>query len=195
VVDLVLRAAIGRTFHSLEHLNEVTAWWLAEGADVQVHGTTQKWPIDLHAAEQPRLILLPAAPYEVADVVYRTVDAEGYVNWQFNASCIDRVQSEALATGEFVRRRDNWVLLGRHQIPAFLPMFCLPAIDPSAVTANAVAIYLDGAKIPVLISPFNLIRLPDELAGVYMEGKTLIAICLFNPSTCQTNWQRFAPRG
>jgi DNA replication protein DnaC len=34
-------------------------------------------------------------------------------NWQFNASSIDRVQIEALATGEFVHRRDNWVMLGR----------------------------------------------------------------------------------
>jgi DNA replication protein DnaC len=37
-------------------------------------------------------------------------------NWEFNATSIDRVQIEALATGEFVRRRDNWVLLGRSGI-------------------------------------------------------------------------------
>jgi DNA replication protein DnaC len=37
-------------------------------------------------------------------------------NWQFNAPYIDRVQIEALATGEFVRRQDNWVLLGRSGI-------------------------------------------------------------------------------
>lgn len=34
-------------------------------------------------------------------------------NWNFNAPFIDRVQVEALATGEFVRRKDNLVLLGR----------------------------------------------------------------------------------
>lgn len=70
----------GRTFRSLEHLNEVTAWWLAEVADVRVHRGTGKRPLDLHAEEQPHLIPLPAAPYEVAEVVYRTVDAEGYVS-------------------------------------------------------------------------------------------------------------------
>jgi transposase len=74
----------GRTFRSLEHLNEVTAWWLAEVADVRVHGTTQQRPIDLHTEEQPRLIPLPAAPYEVCEVVYRTVDPEGYVSYGQN---------------------------------------------------------------------------------------------------------------
>jgi len=37
-------------------------------------------------------------------------------SWQFNAPFIDRVQVEALASGEFVRRRDNWVMLGRSGI-------------------------------------------------------------------------------
>jgi transposase len=69
----------GRTFRSLAHLNEVTAWWLAEVADVRVHRTTRQRPIDLHVQEQPHLIPLPAARYEVAEVVYRTVDHEGYV--------------------------------------------------------------------------------------------------------------------
>jgi transposase len=74
----------GRTFRSLDHLNEVTVWWLAEVADVRVHGTTQKRPIDPHAEEQPRLIPLPAAAYEVAEVVYRTVDAEGFIAYGQN---------------------------------------------------------------------------------------------------------------
>jgi transposase len=69
----------GRTFRSLEHLNEVTAWWLTEVAEVRIHGTTQQRPIDLHGEEQPRLIPLPAAAYEVVEVVYRTVDHEGYI--------------------------------------------------------------------------------------------------------------------
>ena len=37
-------------------------------------------------------------------------------NWQFNAAFIDRVQVEALATGEFVGRKDNLVMLGRSGI-------------------------------------------------------------------------------
>lgn len=74
----------GRTFRSLEHLNEVTTWWLAEVADVRIHRTTRRRPVDLHAEEQPYLIPLPVSPYEVAEVVYRTVDHEGYISYGQN---------------------------------------------------------------------------------------------------------------
>jgi transposase len=74
----------GREFRSLEHLNEVTAWWLENVADVRVHRTTGQRPIDRHAEEQPHLIPLPANPYEVAEMVYRTVDVEGFVSWRGN---------------------------------------------------------------------------------------------------------------
>jgi transposase len=74
----------GRTFRSLEHLNEVTAWWLAEVADVRIHRETQRRPLDMHAEERPRLIPLPQSSYEVAQVVYRTVNAEGFVAYNHN---------------------------------------------------------------------------------------------------------------
>jgi transposase len=74
----------GREFRTLEHLNEVAAWWLAEVADVRVHRQTRRRPIDLHAEELPHLIPLPERPYEVATVVYRTVDAEGMVSYAQN---------------------------------------------------------------------------------------------------------------
>ena len=74
----------GRTFRSLEHLNEVTAWWLANVADVRVHRTTGKRPLDLHHEEQPQLIPLPAHAYDPCPVVYRVVDAEGFVAWRQN---------------------------------------------------------------------------------------------------------------
>jgi DNA replication protein DnaC len=34
-------------------------------------------------------------------------------DWKFNAQFIDRVQMEELATGEFIRRRDNLVFVGQ----------------------------------------------------------------------------------
>jgi transposase len=74
----------GRTFRSLEHLNETAAWWLAEVADVRIHGQTKERPIDRHAEEQPHLIPLPARPFDAAEVVYRTVDAEGFVVYRQN---------------------------------------------------------------------------------------------------------------
>ena len=74
----------GRSFHSLEHLNETTAWWLAEVADVHVHRHTKARPVDRHAQEQPHLIPLPARPFDDAEVVYRTVDAAGFVVYRTN---------------------------------------------------------------------------------------------------------------
>ena len=62
----------GRSFRSLEHLNEMTAWWLAEVADVRIHRQTKARPVDRHAEEQPRLIRLPARPFDTSEVVYRT---------------------------------------------------------------------------------------------------------------------------
>jgi len=35
----------GRSFHSLEHLNETTAWWLAEVADVRIYRQTHARPV------------------------------------------------------------------------------------------------------------------------------------------------------
>ena len=74
----------GRTFRGLGHLNETAAWWLAEVADVRVHGQTKARPIDRHAEERPHLVPLPARAYDAAEVVYRTVDAEGFVVYRQN---------------------------------------------------------------------------------------------------------------
>jgi transposase len=74
----------GRTFRGLEHLNETAAWWLAEVADVRTHRQTQARPIDRHAEEQPHLIALPVRSFDAAEVVYRSVDAEGFVVYRQN---------------------------------------------------------------------------------------------------------------
>ena len=74
----------GRSFHSLNHLNEVAAWWLAEVADVRTHAQTKARPVDRHAEERPHLLPLPTRPFDPSEVVYRTVDVEGYVVYQRN---------------------------------------------------------------------------------------------------------------
>jgi transposase len=74
----------GRTFLSLDHLNETTAWWLAEVADVHIHRQTKRRPRDRHAEEQPHLLPLPAQPFDASEIVYRTIDAEGFVVFRQN---------------------------------------------------------------------------------------------------------------
>jgi transposase len=70
----------GRTFRSLEHLNEVTRWWMANVADVRLHRTTKKRPLDAYAEERPHLLPLPIHHYDTAIVVYRVVDPEGFIS-------------------------------------------------------------------------------------------------------------------
>jgi transposase len=74
----------GRTFRSLEHLNEVARWWLAEINDRRIHGTTKKTPLELHEEEKPHLIGLPQLQFDTAQVVYRIADVEGFINYANN---------------------------------------------------------------------------------------------------------------
>jgi len=67
----------GRSFETLDHLNETTAWWLAHVADVRVLREAKKTPLQLHEEERPHLIPLPAQPYEILPVTYRTVNVGG----------------------------------------------------------------------------------------------------------------------
>jgi transposase len=75
----------GRTFRTLEHLNEVTAWWLRHVADVRLHRETKQRPLDRHAAERPHLLALPGTPYDVATVEYRVVNVDGCVVYRQNS--------------------------------------------------------------------------------------------------------------
>jgi hypothetical protein len=74
----------GRSFCNLAQLNDVTAWWLTQVADVRLHRETKQRPIDRYALEQPHLVPLPAQPYDTAQVLYRIGDVEGFVCYQQN---------------------------------------------------------------------------------------------------------------
>jgi transposase len=74
----------GRSFDTLEHLNEVTARWLHEVADVRVLRDFQESPRERHQREQPQLLPLPAYDFDTALVVYRHVNVEGFVTQRLN---------------------------------------------------------------------------------------------------------------
>jgi hypothetical protein len=57
---------------------------MANVSDVHTHRETKRRPIDLYEEEHPYLLLLPAHSYDSAEVLYRTVDAEGYVAYRQN---------------------------------------------------------------------------------------------------------------
>jgi transposase len=74
----------GRTFETLAHLNEVTAWWLAHVADVRVLRDFKESPRQRHQRELPKLLPLPTSDFDTAQVVYRHVSVEGYVTHRLN---------------------------------------------------------------------------------------------------------------
>ena len=74
----------GRTFRSLEHLNDVARWWLAKINDPRVHGTTKRTPLELHEEERPHLLELPQLRFDTAQVVYRIAGVEGFINYANN---------------------------------------------------------------------------------------------------------------
>ncbi len=74
----------GRTFCSLKHLNEQTAWWLTNVADVHVNRTTKRPAIEMFLEEQEALLPLPTHPYDTSEIAYRVVDAEGCVSYMTN---------------------------------------------------------------------------------------------------------------
>jgi transposase len=74
----------GRTFDTLEHLNEVTHEWLANVADVRVLRDFKESPRQRQAREQPHLLPLPAHDFDTALVVYRHVNVEGFIAYRLN---------------------------------------------------------------------------------------------------------------
>jgi hypothetical protein len=111
----------GRSFQSLEHLNEVTASWLARVADVRVHRETRRRPVDLHAEERPHLLPLPGKPYDTAEVVYRTVSPEGWISYRQNVYSVPwqhiaRVLAVRITESEVIIYGPNLEELVRHRL-------------------------------------------------------------------------------
>jgi len=74
----------GRSFETLDHLNETTAWWLAHVADVHQRREAKQTPLQLHQEELAHLIPLPTQAYDVSSVIDRTVDVEGLITYRQN---------------------------------------------------------------------------------------------------------------
>ena len=93
-----------RRFSDLNHLNDVAAQWLAAVSDKRVHRTTGQRPIDRFQQERSHLLALPHKPYDTAEVLYRTVNSEGYIPFLQNFYSVPWQR-----TGEFVpvRITDN----------------------------------------------------------------------------------------
>lgn len=73
----------GRSFSSLEDLNRQLETWLAEVANVRVHGTTGERPVDRHARELVKLARLAAVPaYDTRALEIRRVSPDCHISYR-----------------------------------------------------------------------------------------------------------------
>jgi transposase len=110
----------GRTFDTLEHLNEVTVQWLREVADVRILRDFQESPLERHAREQPQLLPLPGCDFDTAPVFYRHVNVEGYIAYRLNFysvpwSCIGQVLPVRITEDEVIIYSIDLEELTRHR--------------------------------------------------------------------------------
>ena len=111
----------GRTFDTLEHLNEVTAWWLAHVADVRILRDFKESPRERHAREQPHLLPLPTCDFDTALVVYRHVNVEGFITYRLNFysvpwSYIGQVLPVRIVDGEVILYSIALEEIARHRL-------------------------------------------------------------------------------
>src|SRR5271154_1074197 len=111
----------GRTFDTLEHLNEVTAWWLAHVADARILRDFKESPLQRHQREQPLLLPLPTCDFDTALVVYRHVNVEGFVAYRLNFysvpwSCIGQVLPVRVIADEVIVYSIGLEEIARHRL-------------------------------------------------------------------------------
>jgi len=74
----------GRTFDTLEHLNDLTTHWLHRVADVRILRDFRESPRERHQRELAHLLPLPKCDFDTALVVYRHVNVEGFLSYRLN---------------------------------------------------------------------------------------------------------------
>lgn len=73
-----------RSFESWAHLNQLAKKWLAEEADLRVHGTVKEVVAERFAREAPRLGPLPAQRYDTSYRELRRVSWDAYIEVRGN---------------------------------------------------------------------------------------------------------------
>jgi transposase len=116
----------GRSFRSLAEANERLRRWLDETANVRIHGTTRRRPVDLFQEEKPLLAPLPVLPYDTRILVPALVTADARVRFETNTYTVppdyvgERLVLRASPAEVRIYRRDREVArhdrcTGRHQ--------------------------------------------------------------------------------
>ena len=153
----------GRVFTDLADFNDQLVVWLAEVADVRVHGTTHERPIDRFAREAAALVCTLDQPSffqalrrerVVADDWLVAIDANRYsVPWRLIGKTVSvvRVGSRWQISHGSEVVAEHPVLLGRHQVQVD------PAHGPGAVARNARTRF----SAPALVSAANDVQVVE----------------------------------
>jgi DNA replication protein DnaC len=80
----------------------------------------------------------------IREARFRELKPLGAFDWEFNRAAIDRVQIEELASGAFVQRRDNLVLVGQSGVGK---SFLIQAIGQSACALGYTVRYTTSARL------------------------------------------------
>jgi DNA replication protein DnaC len=78
----------------------------------------------------------------IREAHFRDPQSLSAFDWEFNKQAIDRVQIEELATGAFIQRRDNLVLVGQSGVGK---SFLIQAIGQSACAQDRSVLYTTSA--------------------------------------------------
>ncbi|MGH8702596.1 MAG: IS21 family transposase, partial [Burkholderiales bacterium] len=133
----------GRRFRDLADFNEQLAAWLAEVADVRVHGTTHQRPIDRFAEEAPALVRTLGEPSFLQAMARERVVAEDWLvsidTNRYSVPCtligktvqVLRVGGDWQISHQGRLVAEHPVLAGRYQLSVH------PAHGPGAIARNA----------------------------------------------------------
>jgi transposase len=109
----------GRSFRSLGEANERLRRWLDQTANVRIHGTTRRRPLDLYREEKPLLGPLPVKPYDTRILVPVLVTTDARVRFETNSYTVppdhvgERLVLRASPAEVRIYRRDREV--ARHE--------------------------------------------------------------------------------
>lgn len=132
----------GRSFENLDDLNAQLRTWLAQTANLRVHGTTQARPVDRLAEDLERMLPVPAQAFPAAEQAPRVVDHDarlsyGGVRYSVDPTILDGRRglqvSVQVSTDDRLRIYHQGKLVGNHAIQ---PAGSRPQDDPLHVEAR-----------------------------------------------------------
>lgn len=109
----------GRTFSSLTDCNQQAAFWKDERANVRIHGTMKKRPVDVfREQEQALLIPLPKTDYDTRSVCSVKCSSQGLVHFDTNRYSVPFTHAAMTLTlkadDQFVSIYDKEQLIAQH---------------------------------------------------------------------------------